>query len=318
MEGIYTPEQVARQAEMLANRVRKHHSHLMRKFQREGIEAFRLYDWDIPEIRAVVDWYAGHLVVGEYERRQTGPDWLPEMAQAVGAALGVPPERVHRKQRRTAVEEGPRYKTRPTAGERFAVRERDLSFLVNLTDRVDTGLFSDHRETRQIVRSLAKDTDFLNLYAYTGTFTCSAALGGAHRTCTVDRSHTYMDWTRDNMALNGLENPSHERVAMDTFQFLDRAAREKRKFTLAVVDPPSFSGTHAGTDFDVKRDHPDLLRRVFTVMAPGAIVFFSTNHQRFEPRMEEVIASSIQEITPDTIPQDYRNRHVHRCWKIVV
>ena len=318
MEGTYTPEQVARQAEMLANRVCKRHTHLMRKFQREGIEAFRLYDWDMPEIRAVVDWYAGHLVVGEYERRQTGPDWLPEMARAVGAALGVPSERIHQKQRRTAVENGPRYETRHTVGERFVVRERDMSFFVNLTDRLDTGLFSDHRETRAIVRNLAAGTDFLNLYAYTGTFTCSATLGGAKHTCTVDRSRTYMDWTRDNLALNGLANPSHELVALDTFQFLDRAAREGRKFTLAVVDPPSFSGTHIGTEFDIKRDHPDLLRRVFAVMARGAIVFFSTNHQRFEPRLSEVTASSIEEITPDTIPEDYRNRRVHRAWKIVV
>jgi 23S rRNA (cytosine1962-C5)-methyltransferase len=66
-----------RQAEMLANRVKKRFKHLGKRFLRENIDVFRLYDWDIPEIRAVVDWYAGHLVIGEYTRSQSVPEWLP-------------------------------------------------------------------------------------------------------------------------------------------------------------------------------------------------------------------------------------------------
>ncbi len=317
-DTVYTPEQVASQASMLGNRVRKRHAHLMRKFEREGIEAFRLYDWDIPEIRAVVDWYAGHIVIAEYERRQTGPDWLPTMADALGKALSISPDRVHQKRRRTAVEDGPRYAPAAGKGERFPVRERDLQFLVNLSNRLDTGLFSDHRDTRQIVQALAAKSDFLNLYAYTGTFTCSAAKGGAKSTCTVDRSHTYLDWARDNLAHNGLDGPEHEMVAADAMRHLEHMGREGRTFTLAVVDPPSFSGTHAGTEFEILRDHPELLRKVLAVMAPGSVVFFSTNHQRFEPRLGDLACLSMREITPDTIPEDYRNRRVHRCWRIEV
>jgi 23S rRNA G2069 N7-methylase RlmK/C1962 C5-methylase RlmI len=78
------------QGEMLANRVKKRLRHLQKRFSREGIEVFRLYDWDIPEIRAVVDWYAGRLVVGEYMRRQSSPEWLPMMAAAVAKAMGIP------------------------------------------------------------------------------------------------------------------------------------------------------------------------------------------------------------------------------------
>jgi hypothetical protein len=77
------------QAEMLANRVKKRFRHLRKRFARQRIDVFRLYDWDIPEIRAVVDWYGGHLVVGEYTRRQSVPEWLPMVGAAVGAALGV-------------------------------------------------------------------------------------------------------------------------------------------------------------------------------------------------------------------------------------
>lgn len=94
------PSRFDQQATMLANRVKKRFKHLRKRFARQNIEVFRLYDWDIPEIRAVVDWYDGHLVVGEYTRQQTVAEWLPRMGAAVAAALGVPPERLHLKARR--------------------------------------------------------------------------------------------------------------------------------------------------------------------------------------------------------------------------
>ena len=316
----FTPEQVARHAEMLANRVKKRQAHFARRYAREGLEAYRLYDWDIPEIRAVVDWYAGRVVVAEYERLQHGPDYLPAMARAVGEALGLAPENVFQRRRHTAVDGGPRYRELAREGGRFPVRERELLFLVNLTDRLDTGLFSDHRDTRRLVQQLASGADFLNLYAYTGAFTCAAAAGGALTTVTVDRSATYLDWTRSNLDLNGLGGTRNLMVQADSMKYLEGAAEAGSRFTLAFVDPPSFSGTtEAGTTFEILRDHPELLRRVLAVMAPGGTVFFSANHQRFEPALDSLVAAKIEEITNATLPEDYRNsrgRLAHRCWRI--
>ncbi len=314
----YDKAQVARQAEMLANRVRKRFAHLGRRFAREGIEAFRLYDWDIPEVRAVVDWYAGHLVVAEYERTQTGPAWLPRMAEAVGSALGVPAEWVHLKRRTTGEARGPRYGRGRAKGPPLPVRERDLRFLVDLEGPLDTGLFPDHRETRALVRGLARGADFLNLFCYTGSFTCAAAAGGARRTVSVDRSATHLRRARENLGLNGLWGPSHVLVPSDVMRFLDRSARAGERYTLIVVDPPSFFRERAaGRTFDVARDHPDLLRRVLSVAAPGAVVFFSTNHRRFEPRLDGLAVRSWEEITARTIPEDYRAHPVHRCFRLV-
>src|SRR3989338_11475704 len=107
--GSITPEKTKYHAEILANRVRTRFRHLFRRFKKQNIDCFRLYDWDIPEVRAVVDWYAGHIVIAEYVRQQTSPDWLPQMAQAVAKVLNLSPDKVHLKRRRTNSQEEPRY-----------------------------------------------------------------------------------------------------------------------------------------------------------------------------------------------------------------
>jgi 23S rRNA (cytosine1962-C5)-methyltransferase len=316
MESTYE-----RQADMLANRVKKRYHHLRRRFARQNLEIFRLYDWDIPEIRAVVDWYAGHLVVGEYSRKQSTREWLPLMGRYVARALGVPEDRLHLKVRRAGIKEGSRYKRIDHVNRKIPMAERDLTFLINPTDFVDTGLFSDHRNTRQMIRERAAGKTFLNLYCYTGSFTCYAAKGGAARTVSVDRSETAVQWAKENMVLNGLWGPAHELIQKDTLDFLSRPSPAYRDFELAVVDPPSFSTTRVrGAHFDIARDHPDLLDKVFARMAPGGTVFFSTNHQNFDLDTRSLTVSSITEITEKTIPEDYvsNRRQIHRAWEIIV
>ena len=308
-------------AEMLANRVKKQFKHLRKRFARENIEVFRLYDWDIPEIRAVVDWYGGHLVIGEYTREQTIPEWLPAMGRTVAEALGVPAENVHLKARKAGKQGGKRYERMAHTNRKILMHERDFQFFVNPWDYVDTGLFSDHRNTRQMVRNMAAGKDFLNLYCYTGTFSCYAAKGGALSTTSVDRSETAIAWARENMQVNGIEGAQHQLIQGHAFDFLDKAKRSNETYDLAVVDPPSYSTTRIrGVDFDILRDHPALIHAVLKVMRKGGVIFFSTNHQDFAPRMEGLDVNDIMEITHLTIPEDYarKRKNIHRCWKITV
>jgi len=325
MTDDVTTQKYRHQAEMLGNKVRKRFKHLHRRYARQNIEAFRLYDWDIPEIRAVVDWYAGHLVVAEYTRRQSTPEWLPMMGTAAAKALSVPMDKVHLKQRFTGGGDGVRYERLDTTDEKIVVSEGDMAFYVNLNDYVDTGLFSDHRNTRRMVRDMAPGKDFLNLFCYTGTFTCYAAAGGVRRTVSVDRSETAIRWARENMVLNGIPDTGHSLIQADTFDFLEQADHEHQKFDLAVVDPPSFSTSrnpqqNLDGSFDVSADHPVLLNAVIRLMRVDGVIVFSTNHQNFMPRMDRLAAASLEEITPKTIPEDYvcKRRTIHRCWRITV
>ncbi|MFM8435950.1 MAG: class I SAM-dependent methyltransferase [Planctomycetia bacterium] len=306
-------------------RLAKRFRHLARWARRQGIEAFRVYDRDIPEIPLVVDWYAGWLHAAEYERPHDRTEiehdvWLDRMIEAAALELGVPPSQTFLKVRKRQRAGGQYEKV----GERQAlvtVREGGLEFEVNLSDYLDTGLFLDHRQTRAMVRAEAQGKRFLNLFCYTGSFSVYAVAGGAAETTSVDLSNTYLDWTRTNLSKNGFKDAGRHRTVRDEARaFLEhRAKRGEPPFDLVVCDPPTFSrSAKSETPWDVERDHAELLDLVAKNLAPGGVVYFSTNFRRFhlaEERLAQLY--TIREITRQTIPEDFRNDRIHRAWRLV-
>ena len=168
-----------------------------------------------------------------------------------------------------------------------------------------------------MVRQAAAGKRVVNLFAYTGSFTVYAAAGGAASTVTVDLSATHLDWAQRNMALNNLTGPAHELVRDDAMSFLE-SCRRRPQFDLAVVDPPTFSNSKRLEEFwDIQRDHAELLRRLLELMTPGGVIFFSTNFRRFKLAEEELPGVALREISRQTVPPDFRNRRIHRCWRMV-
>lgn len=177
----------------------------------------------------------------------------------------------------------------------------------------------DHRITRSMVRKEAKDKDFLNLFAYTGSFSAYAADGGARSTTTVDLSKNYLNWAQKNLEANGLEGEEHCMIASDTIEFLRTAGEEpKVEFDLIVVDPPTFSNSkRTTTDWDVQSRYIELLRLVENVTREDGVVYFSTNFRRFKFDEKEFRHFEVREISKQTVPEDFRNRRIHRCWRMV-
>lgn len=306
---------------MLANRIKKRYRHLHKRFNKQHIDVYRLYDWEIPEIRAVVDWYDGHLVVGEYTRKQSTAEWLPMMAASVAKALDVSAQKVHLKSRYYGKTRAKRYQRIAHTDKMIVVRERDLQFYVNPWDYVDTGLFADHRNTRQMVREATAGKDFLNLFCYTGSFSCYAAKGGARSTLSVDRSRTAFSWAKHNLALNGFGPPDHRVIQAQVFDFLHQDTKNTHKFDVAVIDPPSFYTIRSKNQhFDIAADHPALINASAALVRKNGLIFFSTNHQNFTLREQKLNLQNIKEITAITIPEDYQNKRkkIHRCWKMTV
>ncbi len=308
------------QVEMFANRLKKNHKQLRRWLKKEGVSCYRLYDADMPEYAMAVDIYERWVHVQEYQAPDTidpekARDRLNAALSVIPSVLDLPADNLFLKVRRKR-SGGSQYGKMDQRGVQREVREGGLKFLVNLSDYLDTGLFLDHAPTRRIIRQKAMGRRFLNLFGYTGASSVYAADGGAVETMTVDLSNTYLNWARQNMALNGFEGSAHTFISADCLGWVERC---HSRFGLIFLDPPTFSNSKSMSDtFDLQRDHGALIRSVVTLLEPGGELIFSNNLQRF--KMDDSWIDStltLTEITDQTFDPDFkRNRKIHNCWHI--
>ena len=301
---------------MLANRVKKNAKHLKKWARRSDVSCYRLYDRDIPEIPLVIDWYEGHLHFAEYARggSEEREEWIvDEWAFAVAQALEVDVQQVFIKARRR--QRGLRqYERHAETQHTLVVHEGGLKFRVNLQDYLDTGLFLDHRITRDLVRAESDGCAVLNLFAYTGSFSVYAADGGASTTTTIDLSKTYLSWARENLRLNGFDLEQHTLIHADVLRWCEEQALKGPAFDLIILDPPTFSNSkRAEGTFDVQRDHEPLIDDALSLLRPGGILWFSTNARRF--KLSPKFADNAVEMTHRTTPNDFK-RPMHKSWRM--
>tara|TARA_R110002096_G_scaffold436038_2_gene665829 strand:- start:95788 stop:96774 length:987 start_codon:yes stop_codon:yes gene_type:complete len=319
---IVSEDLLASQGEMLCNRVKKNLKRLRKWSKREEVTCYRLYDRDIPEIPLVLDWYEGRLHVAEFQRKHASEDcggeaWMKTVVALTAVELQVDASNIFYKVRDR--QRGQKqYQARGADHNRLEVSESGHRFLVNLVDYLDTGLFLDHRRTRRMVAAESKDKSVLNLFCYTGSFSVYAGAAGASNTLGVDLSATYLEWARANLTLNGLDPERNRMRRGDVAEVLKDLAHSGERFDVAVVDPPTFSNSKRMEGvFDVQRDHVQLLKLVNAVLAPKANVYFSTNHRKFTFELDALESMfTIEEISAKTLPEDFRDKKIHRCWKL--
>ncbi|MBR0403917.1 MAG: bifunctional 23S rRNA (guanine(2069)-N(7))-methyltransferase RlmK/23S rRNA (guanine(2445)-N(2))-methyltransferase RlmL [Eggerthellaceae bacterium] len=321
-------------SEQFAARLRKMFKERRKWAQREGVSCFRIYDADLPDYAVAIDWYTGagdargndYLHIAEYAppasvdadkaRRR-----FKDVLSIAPIVCGVRPDHVFSK---TRVREKGGGQYRNAGGRAYvtSMEEGGCLFEVDLAGRLDTGIFLDHRLTRELVRSKAAGARFLNLFAYTGTASVYAAAGGAKSTTTVDLSQNYLDWARRNMAANGFSGEAHEFVKSDVMRWITETRRTNRRFELVFVDPPTFSNSKSmgKRTWDVQRDHVELLIGVSRLLArEGGEAIFSCNLRSFKPNVDELAkyGVAIEDISEQTIPEDFaRNPKIHKCYLV--
>lgn len=326
------------QAELLFNRLQKRYKHLKKWAKRSQVTCYRLYDKDIPEIPLAIDLYTLvssiekedeiYLRLFLYQRpyekaEELEQAWLMTMAQSAANAIGINVSNViiktRKRQRGTAQYE----KEKDTTQIEGIVREQDLIFSVNLSDYLDTGLFFDHRPLRKIVKESCLDKSILNLFCYTGAFSVYAAAGGASSVDSVDLSNTYIDWAKKNMVLNGFTKKDYNFIRQDVTEFLETT---KKRWDIIVLDPPTFSNSKntKGT-LDINRDWIKLVTQCLNLLKDGGVLYFSTNSRQlvWDPEKLPKVTKrnkiiQITDLTLQTIPEDFRNKKIHRCWKLAI
>jgi 23S rRNA (guanine2445-N2)-methyltransferase / 23S rRNA (guanine2069-N7)-methyltransferase len=310
-------------AQMFANRLRKNLQRLDPWAEREHIDCFRVYDADMPEYAFAIDLYgrgARHAYVQEYAppktvNQESARERRREVLAVLPEVLSVPIAQVHSRVRKPQ-KGAEQYEKRESVAERHAVSESGLKFWVNFRDYLDTGLFLDHRIMRAMLRSWAKDTDFLNLFCYTGSASVYAAAGGARSTTGVDLSNTYLGWAHENLLLNGFGGDNHELYRADCLAWLEEQEPRGPRFDLIFVDPPTFSNSKRMDGvLDVQRDHVGMIRRSLKLLRPAGRLVFSTNYTRFKLDSEALADLAIEDISAATIPKDFeRHARIHRCF----
>jgi 23S rRNA G2069 N7-methylase RlmK/C1962 C5-methylase RlmI len=349
-----TEAKIAAQAEMLANRLQKRFRHLRKWARRSNIEAFRLYDNDIPEIPLVLDLYgqaapgaaviSGALYKRPYEKDEAEEErWLQAMIDATAQSLDLEPDNIMIKRRERQRGEA-QYEKMAAQGLTRVVSEGKLKFKVNLSDYLDTGLFLDRRAMRRMVGADSNGKRILNLFCYTAAFSVYAADSGAASTDSVDLSNTYLAWARDNFALNGFNaaicntvsitesntksntnGSGHRLIRADVAAFLRAAAAQRQRWDSIIVDPPAFSNsTMARADFDLRRDYAQLLGDCLSLLAPNGKLWFSVSARSFKTGAAE-LEMALQEHFPAVavtgigdkiIDEDFKGRRMPKAFVV--
>jgi 23S rRNA (guanine2445-N2)-methyltransferase / 23S rRNA (guanine2069-N7)-methyltransferase len=304
-----------------SNRLTKNLVKTGKWLKNQNTNCYRIYDADLPEYNVAVDRYGDYLVVQEYSAPKDVPEHkakrrVQEVMMSLPQVTGIDANKIILKVREQQKGKN-QYQKVSQRKETVEVFENGAKFSVNLYDYLDTGLFLDHRVTRQLFQQKSKNKDVLNLFAYTGSFSVHAALGKAKSVTTVDMSNTYIDWAKENFRINNLKG-AFEFIQADCLTWLKR---HNGHYDLIFIDPPSFSNSKRMEDtWDVQRDHVALIQDAITCLNPNGEILFSNNLRQFKLDENALLdlGLKIKNISKQTLPEDFqRNPKIHHCWSLV-
>ncbi len=301
---------------MLQNRVIKNHKKLKKYLKTDNIEAYRLYDRDMPEYPFIIDILKDYVDI--YEKGKTGVDEQTRQTTTtiVKNALnniGFSNDKIILKTRSSKTEKT-QYEKFDNRQEFFPIQEGKMKFWLNPFDYLDYGLFLDHRPLRKDFAKQNQSLKALNLFAYTGSISVALALGGSIVT-TVDMSNTYVNWAQQNFLLNELDILEHEFIRADVLKWIN--IQQTGTYDLIILDPPTFSNSKKmQSSFDVQRDQVELVTKCMKLLSPDGELIFSNNKRNF--KLEATLSEKfdVQDISLQTIPLDFRDQKIHKCFKI--
>jgi 23S rRNA (cytosine1962-C5)-methyltransferase len=307
---------------MFRNRLTKVYKHLGKQARRMGVTCYRIYDHDLPEFPLCIEFYNDKLYVAEYKRRhgmteEEHDSWMEKTLTVLSELLSVSKENIFLKLRQRKPGRLGQYQRVDVSQNEFIATENNLQFIINLSDFLDTGLFLDHRTTRQMVREKSEGKKVLNLFAYTGSFSVYAAAGGASEVVTADLSNTYLKWAERNMVLNGFNDPAKYKFEQtDVMQYLKTLPADH--YDIIVMDPPTFSNSKRMEGIlDIQRDHVSMINDCMRSLKKEGVLYFSTNARTFQLDEQSIQASSLKNITKATTPFDFEGRLFRWCYYLV-
>ena len=277
--------------------------------------AMRVYDKNIDSLQVSVDLYGNYARITDYSSYDLSEDEITEICDIVSRNLYVEHEKIvyHRRQKR---EKGEQHQQLEDESLLVTVQENGLSFIVDLTKRIDTGLFLDHMISRKSLMENCKGLNVLNLFSYTGAFSVYAAKGGAASVTSVDLSATYCQWCEKNLQLNGFTGKQYCVINTDALSFISAEKEAGKKYDIIIFDPPSFSNSRKmENDFDVQRDYLDVITSLHALLVPKGAILFSTNLSSFTLDKRRIHGYQVREITKENAAPGFsKKKNSLRSW----
>lgn len=301
------------------NRLKKNIKLISKWAKLENVHAYRIYDADLPDYKVAIDKYNDYFVVQEYAApkkidEKKAKRRLTDILRVLMEVTNSAPNKICLKHRERKSGKS-QYEKISSNNNFMNITENNLKFMVNLHDYLDTGIFLDHRKTRQLIYRMSANKDVLNLFAYTGSASVYAAAGNAKSVVTVDMSKTYLDWSKSNMKMNGFIGSQYKFENENCMLWLQKSTM---KFDFIFIDPPTFSNSKKMENtFEVERDHVDLLLLASNCLKQDGVILFTNNKRNFKLNNELLNSNglSAREITNSTIPEDFkRNKKIHNSW----
>lgn len=280
-----------------------------------------------------------YLYERPYEKDEKEEEfWFDQMAKTAAEVLNIPFSHIVKKERKRQRGTN-QYEKDEEKESIYSIKglsqECGELFNIDLTSYLDTGLFFDHRPLRSIVRETASKKSVLNLFCYTGSFSVYAAEGGAKKVESVDLSNTYLTIAKNNMDLNGFSDKNaYIYTRQDVIEFLKEKAvkakagelKEDEYYDMIILDPPTFSNSkNTYNVLDINKDWSKLCKDCLNILAPGGILYFSTNSTKLSFDKSLLPQATVKnkvimitDMTESSIPKDFEGTKCHKLWELKI
>ena len=158
----------------------------------------------------------------------------------------------------------------------WQIHYKDLTFNLKLMGFKHTGLFPEQAYNWDLIRNTIKKekrkVKVLNLFAYTGAASIAALKEGAEVTH-VDSSRGMIEWAKENVKFNNLENEHIRFLVDDVRKFVKREIRRENKYDIIIMDPPSFGRGAKNEVWQVEKDLYNLVLDTSKLLSDKALLF---------------------------------------------
>ena len=165
--------------------------------------------------------------------------------------------------------------------ENWKIKYKDLTFNIKPMGFKHTGLFPEQAVNWDWmiskIKNAKREIKVLNLFAYTGAATIACLKEGAS-VVHVDSSRGMIEWAKENVKLNHLEDSPVRFLVDDVRKFVKREIRRGNKYDIIIMDPPSFGRGAKQEVWNIETDLDSLIKDTAELLSDDPLLFIVNSY----------------------------------------